>query len=61
MPIFEYFCPTCGPFETISKAPQRLCERCGAVVERLPSAAAIRFKGRGFYETDYKKKTGERE
>jgi hypothetical protein len=33
------------------------CEKCGGQLERLPSAPAIRFKGSGFYVTDYARKS----
>ncbi|MDX9974428.1 MAG: hypothetical protein RBU21_15695, partial [FCB group bacterium] len=35
------------------------CEECGGTMRRLIGAGAgVIFKGSGFYETDYKNKTG---
>ena len=64
MPLYEYRCKRCGArFEKIQKfsdAPLATCEKCGGRVERLLSSPAIRFKGTGWYVTDYaNKSTGE--
>lgn len=57
MPLYEYRCKKCGRhFEKIQSfsAPDvKACPVCGGKVERLISAPAFRFKGSGFYETDY--------
>ena len=58
MPIFEYQCRKCGHrFERLQKSSTqrvRTCPECKARrVERMTSAPAIRFKGSGFYITDY--------
>ena len=60
MPMYEYRCKACGhQFEVIQKfsdAPVRKCPKCGKSVERLVSSSAIRFKGTGWYVTDYGRK-----
>lgn len=57
MPLYEYRCKKCGHhFEKIQsfRAPdEKECPVCGGAVERLISAPAIRFKGSGWYATDY--------
>ena len=60
MPLYEYQCDRCGRFEIIRKfsdAPLSACPKCGDGVEKLLSAPAIRFKGTGWYITDYARKS----
>jgi len=61
MPLYEYECKKCGHrFEKIQKFSDRMvkkCPDCGGVVEQMISAAAVRFKGSGWYVTDYAKKS----
>ena len=59
MPIYEYACHSCAHrFETIQKAaenPLRDCPECGdGSLKKLLSAPVFRFKGSGWYETDFK-------
>ena len=60
VPIYEYECGRCQHrFELIQKfsdSPVRKCPECAGRVERLISAPAIRFKGTGWYVTDYANK-----
>ena len=62
MPLYEYKCEQCGGvFEVMQKfsdAPVELHEGCGGRVERLVSAAALQFKGTGWYITDYARNSG---
>lgn len=65
MPTYEYICQKCGKaFEheqKMSDPPLTKCPEkgCKGKVERLISAGTgVIFKGTGFYETDYKKKSG---
>lgn len=55
--MYEYQCRKClRRFEIIEKfsdQPQTLCKECGGLIERLISVPAIRFKGTGWYITDY--------
>lgn len=60
MPTYEYKCLKCSnKFEVFQSMNDKLiekCPKCGGKVKRLigPGAGPI-FKGKGFYETDYKK------
>ena len=60
MPLYEYRCSKCGKnFEKIQKfssKPRARCPECGGSGKRLISAPAIRFKGTGWYVTDYASK-----
>lgn len=62
MPTYEYLCDECGfkfeVFQSIAAEPVHICPRCGGQVHRLISGGGgIIFKGSGFYETDYKKRS----
>ena len=60
MPLYEYECDACGHrFERIQKFSDALvstCPECDGAVRKLLSSPAIRFKGTGWYVTDYAKK-----
>ncbi len=57
MPLYEYKCHSCGEtFEIIQKfsdTPLTAHDKCGGRVERLISPSALKFKGSGWYVTDY--------
>ena len=57
MPIYEYECLKCKAhtevFQKASDKPPVKCKKCGGRLERVISAAAIQFKGTGWYVTDY--------
>jgi putative FmdB family regulatory protein len=61
MPLYEYQCESCGHrFEKIRKfsdPPLEKCPVCGGPVRKLLSSPAIKFKGTGWYITDYAKKS----
>lgn len=63
MPTYEYKCNNCGYkfelFQTMNAEPVKVCPKCKGEVKRLigPGLGPI-FKGTGFYETDYKNKSG---
>ena len=62
MPTYDYKCNECGySFEFFQKMTDESlteCPECKGKVKRLIGAGAgIIFKGSGFYETDYKKKS----
>jgi|SRR5208337_1734438 len=61
MPLYEYQCKKCHHrFERIQKFSDphvKKCPECGGAVEQMISAAAVRFKGSGWYVTDYAKKS----
>ena len=62
MPTYEYKCVSCGikfeEFQKMTDDPLTECPKCGGEVKRLIGAGiGPIFKGSGFYETDYKKKS----
>jgi len=62
MPTYEYECSKCGKkfdlFQLMKDDPIKKCPDCKGKVDRLLGrGSGIIFKGSGFYETDYKKKT----
>jgi putative FmdB family regulatory protein len=61
VPLYEYECKKCKHrFERIrqfSDPPITTCPKCKGKVEQLLSAPAVRFKGTGWYVTDYPKKS----
>lgn len=62
MPTYSYECKKCGHtfdvFHSISQTPKMKCTECGGSTQRLMgTGGGIIFKGSGFYETDYKKKS----
>ena len=62
MPLYEYQCKKCHSLteriQKFSDPPLTVCPHCGGELEKLLSAAAVRFKGTGWYATDYAKKSG---
>jgi putative FmdB family regulatory protein len=61
MPLYEYECAACGHrFERIQKfsdPPEKTCPKCGGELHKLVGAPAMKFKGSGWYVTDYGKGT----
>jgi putative FmdB family regulatory protein len=60
MPIYEYRCDkghTFDVLQSMSDDPLTACEVCGAPVQKVLHAPAVHFKGSGFYNTDYGKKS----
>ena len=63
MPTYDYVCRACEHrfehFQSMQEPALRKCPECGrSQLERLiGSGAGILFKGSGFYETDYKRKS----
>lgn len=61
MPLYEYECSACGHrFELIQKfsdPPEKACPKCGGELHKLVGAPAMKFKGSGWYVTDYGKST----
>lgn len=63
MPTYEYECKSCGHisdvFHSMTAKRRVKCSECGRPTKKLIGAGAgIIFKGSGFYETDYKRKSG---
>jgi putative FmdB family regulatory protein len=60
MPIYEYRCERGHTFEVMQRMtddPLELCEEHGTPVQRVFRPVAVHFKGSGFYNTDYGKKS----
>jgi putative FmdB family regulatory protein len=61
MPIYEYACKNCAhtleALQKMNEDPLVYCPLCDeAELKRLISAPQFRLKGKGWYETDFKKK-----
>jgi putative FmdB family regulatory protein len=56
VPTYQYACTACGePLEVVQKftdAALTECPACGGRLRKVFSAAAIVFRGSGFYRTD---------
>ena len=65
MPTYEYYCsdPTCGNefecFQSMKDPVLSECPKCGksTLKRKIGTGAGIIFKGSGFYETDYKRRS----
>ena len=62
MPTYEYECEKCKHrfdlFQSMKEEPVKDCPKCkGPVVRLMGTGGGIIFKGSGFYETDYKRKS----
>jgi putative FmdB family regulatory protein len=60
MPFYEYRCKRGHTFEVMQRMsddPVTICEVCQAPVQRVFHPVAVHFKGSGFYNTDYGKKS----
>jgi len=60
MPIYEYKCTNGHVFDVIQRMSDEAlteCQECGAPAERVLHPVAIHFKGSGFHNTDYGKKS----
>ncbi len=63
MPTYQYECDACQhsfeALQTMMEPKLKKCPECGKskLVRLIGSGSGMIFKGSGFYETDYKKKT----
>ena len=63
MPTYDYVCDACDyafeEFHSMTAPALKTCPECkkNALRRLIGTGAGIIFKGSGFYETDYKKKT----
>ena len=61
MPLYEYECQKCGrhtdKIEPVNGPHLKKCPHCGGKVASVITAPAIKFKGAGWYVTDYAGKT----
>ena len=58
MPIYEYECRKCGPFEhfqTMAEDALKRCPSCKSKVSKLISASSFHLKGGGWYADGYQK------
>jgi putative FmdB family regulatory protein len=57
MPLYEYECNTCHrrieKIQKFSDAELTLCPHCGGKLERTITAAAVSFKGGGWFKDGY--------
>ena len=57
VPLYEYKCLKCGrhtdKIEKVSGPHLKKCGHCGGKVEAVITAPSIKFKGSGWYVTDY--------
>jgi putative FmdB family regulatory protein len=64
MPTYDYQCQACGHtwemFQSMNANPTKSCPKCKKRKAKrlLGVGAGLIFKGTGFYETDYKTKSG---
>ncbi|HSP64100.1 MAG TPA: zinc ribbon domain-containing protein [Pyrinomonadaceae bacterium] len=60
MPIYEFRCTKCNAyievFQKLSDKQPTRCRKCKGRLEKLVSKSAIKFKGEGWYVTDYARK-----
>ncbi len=67
MPTYDYVCTKCGHkfevFQSMKDNPLTQCPKCkkGRVKRLIGTGAGLLFKGTGFYETDYKRKSSPKE
>jgi putative FmdB family regulatory protein len=60
VPIYEYKCDNGHVFDVIQRMsddPLTKCQECGAKAVRVLHPVAIHFKGSGFHNTDYGRKS----
>jgi putative FmdB family regulatory protein len=63
MPTYQYECSGCGNtleiLQSMTEKKLKKCPQCGEnKLQRLiGSGSGVIFKGKGFYETDYKRKS----
>ena len=67
MPTYDYECTNCAhrfdAFQTMSASVLKECPKChqDKLKRLIGKGSGIIFKGPGFYSTDYRKKTPEKE
>lgn len=63
MPTYDYECTACAhafeALQTMTEPRLTKCPKCGKkkLARHIGSGSGVIFKGSGFYETDYKKKS----
>jgi putative FmdB family regulatory protein len=60
MPLYEYECKNCKfrieKIQKVNDPPLQFCSRCNGQLKKVISSPNIRFKGSGWYVTDYAKR-----
>lgn len=60
MPIYVYRCPSCGMKKEVLQSYSESAPFCGVcnifMTKQVTAAAGFKFKGSGFYQTDFKNK-----
>ena len=63
MPTYDYICEKCGhsleALQSMKEEPLKKCPACKkpALKRQIGRGSGVIFKGTGFYETDYKRKS----
>lgn len=61
MPAYDYKCPACNDVFEVTRAfgdrSVVYCPSCAVEAKRIFSPVGIHFKGTGFHNTDYRKKS----
>lgn len=63
MPFYDYKCTECGAelkdfYRKITEDVSIFdCPKCGELMKQQYGSSTLEFKGNGFYETDYRKKS----
>lgn len=60
MPLYEFTCKKCNKkieklLTLIESKNEYYCEECGELLKKMIGSSQLKFKGHGFYITDYKK------
>ena len=66
MPTYDYKCSSCGYtfeyFQPMSAEPLKECPQCKGILKRIiGTGAGPIFKGSGFYQTDYKSNSSQKD
>ena len=66
MPTYDYKCSSCGYtfeyFQPMSAEPLTECPQCKRILKRMiGTGAGPIFKGSGFYQTDYKSNSSQKD
>ena len=65
MPIYVWICPDCGIkierllFGKHTYVPEKICSVCGSAMDRVTTAAELRFEGEGWDTKQAKEKKDE--
>jgi putative FmdB family regulatory protein len=65
LPTYQYRCTECGEdleaVQKFSDAPLTICPACGGQLRKVFNAVGVVFKGSGFYRTDSRNGSKDRE